>query len=264
MSEPQRNRILLGWALEAVWILLQLLGMILYIPLPAYRNGRRGNVLIVTDLLTSPLFYLLLRSVLIKEGYSVYFYINFNPFRSLKESARRLAQHIEKEGIQRCVLIGHGIGGLLPLALPDEGRKHVYHLLGLGTPFHGTTLFRHLSFIPSFRDVTPRSEYLLIHRMNALLFDDFSPFSAWLDEWIVPASLSRFGQGRDLIVDFPGRMNLVLSPENVRTVVEFLSSSHPLESGQANKAGSGTPAAVRQTRPAKKSARKSVNQKQKK
>lgn len=273
MSEPQRNRILQGWLLEALWILLQIVGMILFIPLPAHRTGRRGRILIVTDLFTSPLFYVFLRSALIKQGYAVYFYYNFSPFRSLKESARRLSRHIEKEGLNRCVLLGHGVGGLLPLALPDEGRKRVYHLLGLGTPFHGTTLVRHLSFIPSFRDVTSRSDFLLVHRMNALLFDDFSPFSAWSDEWIVPGSLSRFGQGRDLIVDFPGRLNLVISGENVQAVVDFLGHSHPTTAvekaqidmsreaklaAQAKKQGAAPAEVIRKTRPpAKKAAKKS-------
>lgn len=227
MSEPRNSRIIIGWLFESLWILLQIIGIILFIPLPAFRKGQRGSVVIVTDLLTSPLFYLKIRSNLKNQGYSVYVFVNFNPFRSIKKSARLLSGYIEKQNLKHCVILGHGVGGLLPLALPDEGRQRAYYLLGLGTPFHGTTLTQHLGFIPSLRDITPRSEFLLLHRMNALLFNEFSPFSAWNDEWIWPNSLTRFGQGRDLILDYPGRLNLILHSENLHSAIEFLNHSHP-------------------------------------
>ncbi|MBW7858260.1 MAG: hypothetical protein H3C43_08210 [Leptonema sp. (in: Bacteria)] len=227
MTEPRKSRIILGWLVESLWILLQIIGIILYIPLPAFRKGQRGSIVIVSDLLTSPLFYLKIRSALKKQGYSVYVFVNFNPFRSIKRSARQLAQFIEKESLKHCVIMGHGVGGLLPLALPDEGRKRAYYLLGLGTPFHGTTLTQHLGFVAALRDITPRSEFLLLHRMNALLFNEFSPFSAWNDEWIWPNSLTRFGQGRDLILDYPGRLNLVLHSESLHSIIDFLNHSHP-------------------------------------
>ncbi len=269
MSEPQRNRILQGWLLESLWMLLQIIAILFFIPLPAYRKGRRGHVLIVTDLLTSPLFYIFLRSSLIRQGYSVYFFYNFNPFRSLKDSARQLSRLIEKEGLQRCVLIGHGIGGLLPLALPDEGRKRVYHLLGLGSPYHGTTLFRYLGFIPALRDSTARSDFLLAHRMNALLFDAFSPFSAWSDQWIVPDSLCRFGQGRDLVLDYPGRLNLVLFTDNIQALTEFLGHSHPttaVEQAQLDLSREATEAALKsaakkQPQAARRTAKKKATKK---
>lgn len=227
MSEPRNSRIVIGWLFESFFVLLQILSLIFYIPLLPFRKGQRGSVVIVTDLLTSPLFYLKIRSNLKKQGYSVYLFVNFNPFRSIKKSARLLSGFIEKHNLKHCVILGHGVGGLLPLALPDEGRQRAYYLLGLGTPFHGTTLTRHLGFIPSLRDITPRSEFLLLHRMNALLFNEFSPFSAWNDEWIWPNSLTRFGQGRDLILDYPGRLNLILHSENLHSVIEFLNHSHP-------------------------------------
>lgn len=227
MSAPNSNRILRGWLQEALWVLLQIVTLILFIPLPAYRRGRRGTVFLVSDLLTSPLFYIPLRSLLIRHGYSVIFVANFNPLRDLKKSARRLSRIIEEEGARRCILVGHGVGAVLPLALPDEGRKRVHYLLGLGGCYHGTTLFRHLAFAPALRDIVARSSFLLTHRMNALLFDDFYPFSAWSDEWIVPNTLNRFGQGKDLILDFPGRLNLLLYPDTLRSVVEFLDQSHP-------------------------------------
>lgn len=243
MSAPNSNRILRGWLQEAIWVLLQIVTLILFIPLPAYRRGKRGTVFLISDLLTAPLFYIPLRSLLIRHGYSVIFVSNFSPLRDLKKSARRLSRIIEAEGSQRCILIGHGVGAVLPLALPDEGRKRVHYLLGLGGCYHGTTLFRNLSFVPALGDVVARSNFLLTHRMNALLFDDFYPFSAWSDEWIVPGTLNRFGQGKDLILDFPGRMNLLLFPDTLRAVVEFLDQSHPAVSSRPASESRALPAA---------------------
>ena len=90
-----------------------------------------------------------------------------------------------------------------------------------------TQVLNWLPFIPSFHDMTPGSEYLLINRMNALLFPSFSPFVPWRDEWIFPANLARFGQGRDLILDWPGRLNLLFSADVAETVIEHLNREHP-------------------------------------
>ncbi|MCB1169620.1 MAG: hypothetical protein KDK25_04770 [Leptospiraceae bacterium] len=227
MEPVSRLRLILGWTLETLLLLLQLIFLLLPFPLPAFKRGRRGTIIIVTDLLTSPLFYFLLMQRLKKNGYSVYIHSCFNPLKGFRVHARTLSANLEKWNVHQATLLCHGAGGLASLGLPDPGRQRIKYLVTMGAPFHGTTLLNWLPFIPAFHDITPGSEYLLINRMNALLFPSFSPFVPWRDEWIVPGNLARFGQGRDLILDWPGRMNLLFSRDVGETIIEHMNREHP-------------------------------------
>ncbi|MCB1137118.1 MAG: hypothetical protein KDK23_00120 [Leptospiraceae bacterium] len=227
MEPVSRLRLILGWTLETLLLILQLIFLLLPFPLPAFKRGRRGTIIIVTDLLTSPLFYFLLMQRLKKNGYSVYIHSGFNPLKGFRVHARTLSSNLEKWNVHQATLLCHGSGGLASLGLPDPGRQRIKYLVTMGAPFHGTTLLNWLPFIPAFHDMTPGSEYLLINRMNALLFPSFSPFVPWKDEWIVPGNLARFGQGRDLILDWPGRMNLLFSRDVGETIIEHMNREHP-------------------------------------
>ncbi|GIX41026.1 MAG: hypothetical protein KatS3mg129_0759 [Leptospiraceae bacterium] len=221
MNHPSRKKIIISWLLETFYLFLQLISLPLYIPLPKFIKGKRGTIVIITDLVTSPLLYLLLRYYFVKEGYNLYFFYCYNPFIDLKQHSKKLSQFLLKIPTNKLTIIGHGAGGLLPLALPDEARKKIQRLITLDTPFWGTQVYNYLKFIKSFNDILPRSEYLLSYKMNALLYEEFYPFIAWQDEWIFPENLLKFGQGRDIILDIPGRLNLILHPENVQTLVQF-------------------------------------------
>lgn len=225
--QPSKLRLVTSWLLEGIWSLFQIIGLLLPVPLPSYRKGGRGSVIIVTDLLTTPLFYLPLRSAFKNSGFSVYTYAIMNPFRDSHYHAKKLSKYLAKENVSEAILVCHGAGALSCLALPDHGRQRCKYLLTLGSPLNGSRIFSVLEFIPAFGDMIPGSSFLLLNRMNALLFPFFSPFSAWKDQWIYPSNLARFGQGRDLIVDIPGRLNLILSGENRRTYLEQLAHDMP-------------------------------------
>ena len=48
MEPVSRLRLFLGWTLEVLLLFLQLIFVILPIPLPSFRRGRRGTIIIVT------------------------------------------------------------------------------------------------------------------------------------------------------------------------------------------------------------------------
>ena len=227
MPPLSKFRLFVGWIKEIFWIF----ALFLSAPIGALwtfgqRIGRRGTpVVIGTDLLAHPLVYIRLRSALQKSGYTVYLSRSASPFVSLHEHARRLARRLEAWQLKDAILIGHGMSSLAALALPDQARRRVRHLLSLGAPFHGSRVFLPLGFLPAFRDMSVGSEYLLLNRVNALLFPVITPFAAWRNEWIQPPNLAHFGQARDLILDQVGHYNLVLGREVVMTVVEYLNQS---------------------------------------
>jgi hypothetical protein len=255
MNHPSRKKIITSWIIEIFFLILQIITSILYIPLLKNTKGNRGNILIITDLLTSPLLYLYFRQKLAREGYNIFFYYCFNPFLPLKRHTERLSELLLKIPNNQFTIIAHGAGGLLPLSLPDEARKKIHRLITLDTPFWGTQLFQSLKFIKAFYDISPRSEYLLAYKMNALLYEEFFPIVAWQDEWIVPENLLRFGQGRDILLDIPGRLNLILHRENVNTIIQFCNQFFPHNIILQNK--------PKDSAREKKSKKKSINQNKK-
>lgn len=224
MPHLSKLRIFLGWVKEFLYLLLIPLH---FLPGLFFRyRGRAGDhettFIIVADLFCQPLYYSHLRRALLKSGFSVIVAKTGSAFSSLHDHARNLSRLLADYDVEKGVLIGHGMGSLVALALPDAGRQRIEHLVSVGTPFHGSRLFLYGAFIPAIRDMAVGSNFLLFNRMNALLFSSFTPFIAWQDEWIVPFNLAHFGQGRDLIFDQVGHFNLVRSKENVQVLADHL------------------------------------------
>ncbi len=229
MSSVPQSRIYLGWAKEFFLSLL----FVLQLPIAlfyrrSYRAGRRKETaIILTDVGASPLLYARLAGRLQQLGFSTLVFSCASPIQDVRSHSRRLAAELSERNVHDGLIIGHGMGALVALSLPDAGRQRVERLVTLGAPFHGSRLFMSAPFIPALRDMATGSEFLLLHRMNALLFTSFDPFSAWQNQWILPFNLSHFGQGRDLIFDQVGHYNLALGGDNLDTLCEFLSERYP-------------------------------------
>ncbi len=236
---PSKKKLYLSWYYEVLFLFLQILSLILFfIPIPQQKKGTKNSIVIISDLLTSPILYLYLQIILAKKQYKVYFFSGFSPFEKLYEKAKRLSSFLEKINENKITLLAHGTGGLLPLSLSNDARKKVLRFISLNTPFFGTNLFNSLDFIPAFKDLLVRSEYLIQFRMNALLYEEFYPFVAWSDEWIFPDTLLKFGQGRDILLDIPGRLNLILNKENVETLANFIDNLNKTEEKKLEKQSS--------------------------
>lgn len=183
-------------------------------------------VLILCDVFTSPLVYLRLAYLLNKKGYSVTIFCSGSIFSRIADHAKRTGDFLVEEDISSAVLFAHGMAGLTALKLPDASRQRITHLVPIGVPFNGTRLLMFLQWIPALGDMAVGSEYILLNRTNAMLYKDFTPFSAWQDQTIIPFNLSIFGQGRDLILDQVGHYNLVLDKENLETICELVIESN--------------------------------------
>ena len=229
MSPIPKFQLIRGWVKEIFWILLVILTAIpgLFVKRLVRRGRRPQSIIVTTDALVTPLAYFRLASRLHRAGFSVLVVSTGHVFLGLREQARRLAALLDRYQIKDGILIGHGKGTLAALSLPDAGRQRLHHLISLGAPFNGSRLFMPIAFVPALRDMAVGSDYLLFNRMNCMLFQSFSPFSAWQDEYIIPFNLARYGQGRDLILDQVGRYNLVLGGDNLNTLIEFLEEQYP-------------------------------------
>ncbi len=253
MSAIPKPRLYLGWAKEILLLSLFLVQspLTLFFRRQSWPGRRRQTILLLGDLGTCPLIYWPLVRRLRGLGFPVTIHCCSSPFRSLRDHARDVAEILTEAGIKDGILLGHGAGALVALSLPDAGRQRISRLITLAAPFHGSRLFLSLRLAPALRDIAAGSDFLLLHRMNALLFPGFDPFCAWQDEWIVPFNLAHFGQGRDLIVDQVGHYNLAIGGENLDVLEQFLSERYPPETP-----ASAAPQATKAATPARSAARK--------
>lgn len=228
MAPVSLFRLLLGWMGECFWFLLFCLHQLLPVPVPAIKGRRPQTVIILTDILTHPLYYFRLRSRIARLGFSVRIAHMASPFRGYREHSKNLSKLLAEWNIKDGILIGHGCGALAALSLPDAGRQRIEHFISLGAPIHGSALYRTCNLFLAFRDCAANSEFLLLNTVNALLFPSFTPFSAYKDQFIYPVNNGRFGQGRDLIFDLPGRWNLIWISSSIKVLTDFLKQEYPL------------------------------------
>lgn len=229
MSEISKIHVLKGWVNEFLWFAwFYLQSAFSFFINHRHKPGRRPEtVIIVADAFQSALPYGRLAKLLQGDGFQVHVISTGSVIRNLREHAQNLAAFLEEHDVRDGILIGHGMGSLVALSLPDAGRQRISHLISMGSAFYGSRLFMWMPFIPALRDMAVGSDYLLFHRMNSMLFASFSPFSAWQDQWIIPFNLSQFGQGRDLIFDQVGHYNLIAGAENLQTLRDFLREWYP-------------------------------------
>ncbi|MBX7058500.1 MAG: hypothetical protein K1X75_10585 [Leptospirales bacterium] len=229
MSAIPKPRLYLGWIKEILFCLLFLLQwpIAIFFRQRSWQGRRKESLILLGDLGASPLIYWRLAGALHRLGFTVHVYCCASILRGIGAQSREISDWLAQKGVTGGILLGHGAGALAALSLPDAGRQRIQRLITLAAPFHGSRLFLALPFVPALRDVAAGSDFLLLHRMNALLFASFDPFCAWQDQWIVPFNLALFGQGRDLIVDQVGHYNLALGAENIEVIKEFLSERYP-------------------------------------
>jgi len=252
-------QIIIGWIREIFLILFVILIYIpgLFLRFKKTETGHRKQIVIASDFgCTGPLYYFL-RKRFMEAGFPVFLFSGHRVWKDIRTTARDLAIELEEWNIQDGILIGHGMGSLVAIALPDSARRRISHLISLGSPFHGTRLLIKLGFVPAFRDMSVGSEFLLLNRMNALLFPSFTPFIAWKDQWIVPGTLANFGQGRDLIFDRLGHYMLVFDKGNIETLLEFVDSEYSEPKTAVEMAQKKIPA----TKPAPASKKKATKKK---
>jgi hypothetical protein len=233
MSAQFQFRHFAGIIVESCYLLLFILQAPLYpllrlLPFRPVQGQRNRPVIIAPDFLVSPPFYAKLRRELIRKKFTVLYFRGGSILQGAKEVSLNLASFLERYNVRHGILIAHGTSAPMALSLPDRARRRIDHLVSLGTAFNGSERFRRFGWIPYLHDFLPGCEFIRNYRIHTMIFDHFSPFSAWRNEWIRPGKYARYGEGRDLIFDEPGHYNLIQSEAIVKIIVDHLVERNPL------------------------------------
>lgn len=184
---------------------------------------QNADILIFPGLGAGSFFYKKLEDSLKSAGYSP-LTIPLPTWKSEKETTAHVAQALSQAS-DRITIIAHNTSGLAMGALPDSARRKIDTLVTLGTPYRGFQLLN----LFTFSGWEPDSSSLELRLPAYLFINHFHPLSPILEYIFFPRGEQLlYGQGRDQWFDIPGNYNLVRRKENLRTLVEYLQTIHPV------------------------------------
>jgi triacylglycerol esterase/lipase EstA (alpha/beta hydrolase family) len=153
----------------------------------------------------------------------------FSP-QSVRYSAQHLKNFVERvlarEDATRVDIVAHSLGGVVARYYIERlgGQRRVARLVTIASPHKGTVLGR-LGFVPSAKELTHGSEFLVDLGTPAPDLGGVQYTSIWsrADAIVVPPeSASIAPAGVDRIFDDLGHLSLLVSPRVVRAVTERL------------------------------------------
>lgn len=123
---------------------------------------------------------------------------------------------------RRYILVGYSMGGIVSRYYLQRlgGLTRVKQFISISTPHHGT-LSAYLKRNPAGRQLRPKSEFLTDLNQDANRLKQANHVSIWtpFDLMILPATSSRIGNGRNIIIPVPIH-DLMLVSKRCWTAVE--------------------------------------------
>ncbi|MGI8874887.1 MAG: esterase/lipase family protein [Egibacteraceae bacterium] len=207
--------------------------------------------------------FLIMTRALHRAGFRHVHGLNYNPLRhDCAELAAMLAIEVERvldaTGQQRCVLVGHSMGGIVARLFVQElaAPGTVDTVVTLGSPHRGSYT-AHLGFGPAAAELRPRSR--LLRRLEEGARPSGTRWIAYysdLDLMVTPAVNAKLVhpavEATNIALRDTGHLSLLLSGEALRSVVDHLadrtmgwSGEHPrplspAAAGTGSGAGGGT------------------------
>lgn len=221
----------------AIWLLVQetacLLLTIIMRPfgwvkakLPETGQSDRPPVILLHGLFQnrSCLFWLQFR--LRSAGYLQTISISTPPWRDMETLTESLAKKIDelriKTKVEKVVLIGHSMGGMIARNYIQNrgGAAHVYGMVSLGSPHHGSKLAP-FAVSPMGRMLLPGSEFLT--QFNTVAWPEqaraVSIYTRY-DNIVLPAESAKMPGAQIIELDGMGHTSLLFHPRALQAVIK--------------------------------------------
>ncbi len=203
--------------------LLILKNFVNYNPLPqSWRNGTRGNVLLLPGVYENAHFFLQLGSELNTNGFRVHQIDSLvNQSMSVDQYCTTIKQFINNNQLNKVILLAHSKGGLIAksLLIDPSINKKIFKTICIATPFGGSWLSK---LIPGGRDLAPNSS--LIKKLdsnkqyNHLIHNLYPIF----DNHVIP-NRHLFLQGaKNYQVDVIGHTRILENKETINLIKKIL------------------------------------------
>ena len=167
-----------------------------------------------------------MRQRLEKRGFQVVTMNLEPPFGRIEAFADQLHRAVEvlvaRTGIDRLILVGHSMGGLVARSyLATYGTGRVTRLVTLGTPHQGT-LLAHLAPGECTRQMRPGSEFLRNLADAEQLGVPVLTIWSKADELVVPPESSRLAGAEERVLQDIGHMAMAFSPVTSDILIDEL------------------------------------------
>lgn len=228
----------------AIWLLVQetaclLLTILLrplgWIPaqLPTQRQGEHPPVILLHGLFQNRSCLLWLQYRLRAAGFNRVISINTPPWRDLETLTEELAKRVDelriKLKIDKVILIGHSMGGIIARNYVQNrgGAAYVERIVTLGAPHHGSKLAP-FALSPMGKTLLPGSAFLL--QFNGVPWPKETPATAIFtryDNIVLPADSGKMEGAQTVELDGMGHTALLFHPRALQAVIDDLKTPHP-------------------------------------
>lgn len=199
-----------AWYIVLVMVYYYILGI--FISLPAYTNGYKRPIVLVTGFWGRNLYWKRMKNRLIEAGYSVYPVEMGFQVGNIDKKSKILEKYLEDNNINDCFVIAHSMGGWITLGMDKKAKSRITKLFTISTSYRGSFVcFAVPMFISSCQQM-PLSKFSYDKKKE--IKEDLKNLKniyAWDDEIAIPAETCHLGNEDEVCSPEFGHMNLVMS-----------------------------------------------------
>jgi len=216
---------------KEMFLILILIPIILlgYIfPLTKINKNSSSNkqIVFVCGWFNNNLLYFFLKKHLEKQGYQVHM-TNFGLLTGdITKYSQRLADFFDEQRLERTVLIGASLGGVIGLYFLQElnGWKKIDKFIGICSPFAGFPVARMFSFLKAGRQISPNSKFLKSLFSKKIMNEEKILCISSKYDNIVPKSSATIMGARNEVLKIFGHTNLLaFSSQVYKLITDYLS-----------------------------------------
>lgn len=191
--------------------------------LPPHRKGDKQPVVLIPGFLGKGLEFYRLRKALIQANYPVYVVPLGFQMGDIERKKQKLTDYLEGHDLQKCILIGYSMGGLVATGLEEKAWGRVKHFITIGVAFKGTPMAYLLPFSIASWQLMPHSALIQKYqkRLNELVISHTNIMAAG-DE-IAPFKSSLIKTAQSIISSEFGHLNLVMGRGSIQRLLRVLS-----------------------------------------
>ena len=187
-----------------------------------HEGGEKRPVVLVPGFLGRGIAFEPMGKALSKAGHPVFVADLGYGVGCIEQKGALLREEMEQWGVEEPVVVGHSMGGLIALSMPEETLDEVHHFVTLGTTFHGAVLSYLFPMFPAARQLNPKSKVIegLIDRAQSQ--PNLTPIVGRWDEIALPRQACMLDDQRAEVCEVGGHARLITDRRVFEVVLELL------------------------------------------
>ena len=192
----------------------------------SWTEGKNGNVILVPGILDDHFFLTKIGNALNKKGYKIHVLKNFRTtYFSIEEIAQILAEYIQKNNLDKIIIVSHSKGSIATRYLMEnysKVNKEIKMVFTISTPHKGT-IFAYINVF-NFWQLTPSSELInkLLKQKGNL--HKITNIYALIDNSVLPNNNLILDECLNIRIDVIGHTRILGDQRTVDVIIKKIDS----------------------------------------